>query len=74
MERRHRHSRLVIGIGNPLRGDDGISALLAELEAVIPAGAGAPDSHRPLLLSTATLCRLRSRQPCLVPRRSCRAG
>ena len=46
MERRHRHSRLVIGIGNPLRGDDGIGALLAELEAVIPAGAGAPDSHR----------------------------
>ena len=46
MERRHRHSRLVIGIGNPLRGDDGIGALLAELEAVIPSGAGAPDSHR----------------------------
>ena len=30
MERRHRHSLLVIGIGNPLRGDDGIGALLAE--------------------------------------------
>jgi hydrogenase maturation protease len=30
MERRHRHSHLVIGIGNPLRGDDGIGALLAE--------------------------------------------
>jgi len=30
MERRHRHSRLVIGIGNPLRGDDGIGALLAD--------------------------------------------
>jgi len=30
MERRHRHSRLVIGIGNPLRGDDGVGALLAE--------------------------------------------
>jgi hydrogenase maturation protease len=29
MERRHRHSPLVIGIGNPLRGDDGIGALLA---------------------------------------------
>jgi len=30
MERRHRHSRLVIGIGNPLRGDDGVGALLAD--------------------------------------------
>jgi hydrogenase maturation protease len=30
MERRHRHSRLVIGIGNSLRGDDGIGALLAQ--------------------------------------------
>lgn len=30
MERRHRHSPLVIGIGNPLRGDDGIGALLAD--------------------------------------------
>jgi hydrogenase maturation protease len=30
MERRHRHSLLVIGIGNPLRGDDGVGALLAD--------------------------------------------
>ncbi len=30
MERRHRQSPLVIGIGNPLRGDDGIGALLAD--------------------------------------------
>ena len=32
---RHPHShRLVIGIGNPLRGDDGVGALLAEQAAV----------------------------------------
>jgi len=30
MERRHRHSPLVIGIGNSLRGDDGIGGLLAQ--------------------------------------------
>ena len=29
--------RLVIGIGNPLRGDDGVGALLAELAAVLTA-------------------------------------
>ena len=85
MPARPQHTRLVIGIGNPLRGDDGVGALLAEqaggrsvhqltpelaaelaeLEAVlfidawlapaggppqlvevIPAGAGAPDTHR----------------------------
>ena len=46
MEQHPQGSRLVIGIGNSLRGDDGVGALLAELEAVIPAGAGAPDSHR----------------------------
>ena len=85
MPARPQHTRLVIGIGNPLRGDDGVGPLLAEqaggrsvhqltpelaaelaeLEAVlfidawlapaggppqlvelIPAGAGAPDTHR----------------------------
>jgi hydrogenase maturation protease len=85
MEQHPQHTRLVIGIGNPLRGDDGVGPLLAEqaggrsvhqltpelaaelaeLEAVlfidawlapaggppqlvevIPAGAGAPDTHR----------------------------
>ena len=85
MEQHPQGSRLVIGIGNSLRGDDGVGALLAEqvggrsvqqltpelaaelaeLEAVlfidawlapagatprlvevIPAAAGAPDSHR----------------------------
>jgi hydrogenase maturation protease len=30
MERRAPFNRLVIGIGNPLRGDDGLGALLAE--------------------------------------------
>jgi hydrogenase maturation protease len=30
-------SRLVIGIGNPLRGDDGVGALLAEQAAVLTA-------------------------------------
>ncbi|MFM8966955.1 MAG: hydrogenase maturation protease [Vulcanococcus sp.] len=30
MERRPTPNRLVIGIGNPLRGDDGVGALLAE--------------------------------------------
>ena len=30
MERRAPFNRLVIGIGNPLRGDDGVGALLAE--------------------------------------------
>jgi hydrogenase maturation protease len=30
MERRASSNRLVIGIGNPLRGDDGVGALLAE--------------------------------------------
>ncbi|MDI9406387.1 MAG: hydrogenase maturation protease [Chitinophagaceae bacterium] len=30
MERRAPSNRLVIGIGNPLRGDDGVGALLAE--------------------------------------------
>lgn len=43
MERRPHSKRLVIGIGNPLRGDDGVGALLAEQAAVItaadPAGA-----------------------------------
>jgi hydrogenase maturation protease len=35
---RHPHShRLVIGIGNPLRGDDGVGALLAEQAAVLTA-------------------------------------
>ena len=85
MPARHQHPPLVIGIGNSLRGDDGVGVLLAEqvggrsvqqltpelaaelaeLEAVlfidawlapaggppqlvelIPAGAGAPDTHR----------------------------
>ena len=30
MPARAQHTRLVIGIGNPLRGDDGVGALLAE--------------------------------------------
>ena len=30
MPARPQHTRLVIGIGNPLRGDDGVGALLAE--------------------------------------------
>ena len=30
MPARPKHTRLVIGIGNPLRGDDGVGALLAE--------------------------------------------
>ena len=30
MPTRHQQTRLVIGIGNPLRGDDGVWALLAE--------------------------------------------
>jgi hydrogenase maturation protease len=30
MEQRPQRNRLVIGIGNPLRGDDGVGALLAE--------------------------------------------
>jgi hydrogenase maturation protease len=35
---RHPHSkRLVIGIGNPLRGDDGVGACLAEQAAVLTA-------------------------------------
>ena len=85
MEQHPQGSRLVIGIGNSLRGDDGVGALLAEqvggrsvqqltpelaaelaeleevlfidawlapagatprLVEVIPAAAGAPDSHR----------------------------
>ena len=85
MEQHPQGSRLVIGIGNGLRGDDGVGALLAEqvggrsvqqltpelaaelaeleevlfidawlapagatprLVEVIPAAAGAPDSHR----------------------------
>lgn len=32
-----RASRLVIGIGNPLRGDDGVGALLAEQAAMLTA-------------------------------------
>ena len=34
MVRRLQSKRLVIGIGNPLRGDDGVGALLAEQAAV----------------------------------------
>lgn len=34
MERHPQVQRLVIGIGNPLRGDDGVGALLAEQAAV----------------------------------------
>jgi len=34
MQRYHVTQRLVIGIGNPLRGDDGVGALLAEQTAV----------------------------------------
>ena len=30
MPARPQHTRLVIGIGNPLRGDDGVGPLLAE--------------------------------------------
>lgn len=37
MERRSQPSRLVIGIGNPLRGDDGVGALLAQQAAVLTA-------------------------------------
>lgn len=37
MERRSPSNRLVIGIGNPLRGDDGVGALLAEQAAVLTA-------------------------------------
>ena len=37
MERRPQSQRLVIGIGNPLRGDDGVGALLAEQAAVLTA-------------------------------------
>lgn len=37
MQRHPRTSRLVIGIGNPLRGDDGVGALLAEQAAVLTA-------------------------------------
>lgn len=37
MRRHPASSRLVIGIGNPLRGDDGVGALLAEQAAVLTA-------------------------------------
>lgn len=37
MEPRFQPNRLVIGIGNPLRGDDGVGALLAEQAAVLTA-------------------------------------
>jgi hydrogenase maturation protease len=37
MLRRPHTNRLVIGIGNPLRGDDGVGALLAEQAAVLTA-------------------------------------
>jgi hydrogenase maturation protease len=37
MRRRPHTNRLVIGIGNPLRGDDGVGALLAEQAAVLTA-------------------------------------
>jgi len=37
MERNPHSQRLVIGIGNPLRGDDGVGALLAEQAAVLTA-------------------------------------
>lgn len=37
MERPLHPKRLVIGIGNPLRGDDGVGALLAEQAAVLTA-------------------------------------
>jgi hydrogenase maturation protease len=37
MERRPQSQRLVIGIGNPLRGDDGVGPLLAEQAAVLTA-------------------------------------
>lgn len=37
MERHPPSQRLVIGIGNPLRGDDGVGALLAEQAAVLTA-------------------------------------
>jgi hypothetical protein len=40
MERPLHPKRLVIGIGNPLRGDDGVGALLAERGA--PAAAACP--------------------------------
>ena len=40
-------SRLVIGIGNPLRGDDGVGALLAEQAAVLTAAeTGGPVAVR----------------------------
>jgi hydrogenase maturation protease len=37
MERSPQPKRLVIGIGNPLRGDDGVGALLAEQAAMFSA-------------------------------------
>ena len=37
MERHPQHKRLVIGIGNPLRGDDGAGTWLAEQAAVLMA-------------------------------------
>jgi hydrogenase maturation protease len=37
MERHPQHKRLVIGIGNPLRGDDGVGTWLAEQAAVLTA-------------------------------------
>jgi hydrogenase maturation protease len=37
MERSPHSNRLVIGIGNPLRGDDGVGAWLAEQAAVLTA-------------------------------------
>lgn len=37
MQRHPASNRLVIGIGNPLRGDDGVGALLAEQAAVLTA-------------------------------------
>jgi hypothetical protein len=42
MERPLHPKRLVIGIGNPLRGDDGVGALLQPLA---PARASSADSH-----------------------------
>jgi len=37
MDRHPRRKRLVIGIGNPLRGDDGVGTWLAEQAAVLTA-------------------------------------
>lgn len=39
---RHGSGALVIGIGNPLRGDDGVGSLLAELAAEAAAAATGP--------------------------------